>query len=93
VFGEESTLGLNPDSMFSIGGDDFKFLPLASTIWRYQQYYHSHLPSLHDVVTGLWTPTTKVEKEALTSSKFCTYAALIKTVLDLKNNNQDWSKV
>jgi len=92
IFGEEATLGLNPDNMSSIG-DKFQFLPLASTIWRYQQYYHSYLPSLHDVVTGMWKPTTKAEIESLSTSKFCTFAALIKTVLDLKENNQEWSKV
>jgi len=37
VFGDEETLGMNPELVYSYSGgaDEFQFIPLAILIWRY----------------------------------------------------------
>jgi hypothetical protein len=37
VFGDEETIGMSPDLIYTYSGDidEFQFLPLAILIWRY----------------------------------------------------------
>lgn len=56
IFGNEETLGSNPDNIYTFYGDgeEFNNLPPGVIFWRYLQSYHSGLPSMHDIITGFW---------------------------------------
>jgi hypothetical protein len=55
--------------------------------------YHTDLPSLHEVMTDMWTPSTLESTAGLEAQDFCTTVSLIKAMVALNNNNDDWDEV
>lgn len=59
--GNEDHFGKNPDKVMNEGNPIGEFrgapvsgMPIAVALWRYTQYYHSFLPSMHDIIIGTW---------------------------------------
>lgn len=85
VFGDEMTLADDPSLLFSYNEGDFQILPVAVGIWRYMQSYHSALPSAHDVITGLWTPTEAQTEAGLAGPHdFCTLVSVVAAGISMR---------
>jgi len=86
IFGNEFELTEEPDLVFTYEVGGFGILPVAILFWRYLQSYHSGLPSAHDVITGLWTPSEKEELAGLKSPHdFCTFVNQVGATYMMKN--------
>jgi len=48
---------MDPMLIFNYSEGDFQILPVAVLLWRYLGVYHAGLPTVHDLVTGFWTPS------------------------------------
>jgi len=82
--GNEDDFGKKPDDVMYFGNKIGKFrgrevsgMPIAIAMWRYTQYYHSFLPSMHDVMVGMWKPRPHEVKAGLKQRDFCTVASLV----------------
>jgi len=88
VFGDEMTLADDPDLLFTYNEGDFQILPVAVGIWRYMQSYHSALPSAHDVITGLWTPTEAEAEAGLAGPHdFCTLVSVVAAGISMRTQS------
>jgi len=88
VFGDEMTLADDPDLLFTYSEGDFQILPVAVMIWRYMQSYHSALPSAHDVITGLWTPTEAEAEAGLAGPHdFCTLVSVVAAGISMRTQS------
>ena len=87
IFGTEQTLGSTPELVLTWGprmgglyrGGAVGALPWAVALWRYVTPQHPYLPSMHEVVSGGWTPRAH-EVTAKLGAKvgdFCTMASLL----------------
>jgi hypothetical protein len=87
IFGDEATLGATPEVLLTWGprfgnlyrGGAVGALPWAVALWRYVTPQHPYLPSMHEVVSGHWTPRAH-EVTAKLGAKvgdFCTMASLL----------------
>lgn len=87
IFGDEATLGATPELLLTWGprfgnlykGGKVGALPWAVALWRYVTPQHPFLPSMHEVVSGHWTPRAH-EVTAKLGAKvgdFCTMASLL----------------
>jgi len=87
IFGTEETLGRAPELVLTWGprfgglyrGGAVGALPWAVALWRYVTPQHPYLPSMHEVVSGAWTP--RAHEVALKLGQkvgdFCTMASLL----------------
>jgi len=82
MFGNEWALGDAPDRVATE-----KFLGIATIFWRYMQYYNSHLPSVHDVMTGSWSPSGAEAAAGLKAQDFCTVHQLVEMQKELRDGN------
>jgi hypothetical protein len=55
--------------------------------------YHTDLPSIHEVMTGMWSPSAAESAAGLEPQDFCTAASLIKAMDGLNDSDGDWSGV
>ena len=58
-------------------GERVGSLPVAVALWRYVTPAHAWLPSVHEVVTGMWAPRAHETAARLKSGDYCTAAALV----------------
>jgi len=93
--GNEDTFGRNPSKMMEEGntigefkGAPISAMPIAVALWRYTQYYHSFLPSMHDVIVGMWRPREHETKAGLKAGKFCSVASLVVAMTSLRTQKQ-----
>lgn len=82
--GKEDTFGKNPEKVMTEGniigefeGRQISGMPIAVALWRYTQYYHSYLPSMHDVIVGMWKPRDHEKAAGLEEGKFCSVVSLV----------------
>lgn len=82
--GSEDTFGKFPEKVMTEGnpigefeGSQISGMPIAVALWRYTQYYHSFLPSMHDVIVGMWKPRTHEKAAGLEEGKFCSVVSLV----------------
>jgi len=63
-------------------GVPFGPLTIAVSLWRYVEYFHSYLPSIHDVVVGTWQPNGAELAAGLKPNDYCTIASIIQAQVD-----------
>lgn len=100
--GGEAAYGLQPELVLSFGapvqkwqGEQVGALPIAVALWRYVTPAHAYLPSVHEVVTGLWQPRAHEVRAGLGkggigsdgkyAGDFCTAAAAAVAVAALQS--------
>jgi len=86
-FGDEATLGATPELLLTWGqpagsvylGALHGPLPWAVALWRYVTPAHPWLPSMHEVVSGMWKPKAHevTAKLGAVRGDFCTMASLL----------------
>lgn len=98
----EGKYGLAPELVLSDGpavqvwqGKQVGALPIAVALWRYVTPAHAYLPSVHEVVTGLWQPRAHEQRVGLGKGgigadgkyggDFCTAAAASAAVAALSS--------
>jgi hypothetical protein len=83
--GSETAFAEAPEDVLTWGppmpgtwqGERVGSLPVAVALWRYVTPAHAWLPSVHEVVTGMWAPRAHETAARLKSGDYCTAAALV----------------
>jgi len=92
LFDNETDLGDNPDLLLTYKdwyGNEKSFPPLltALPIWRYMTQFHSYIPSMHEIVTGIFEPSHEEEQAGLKPRDFCTMVTAIWNTHEFKVNH------
>lgn len=94
MLGDEGAFGLTPEELTGYGdmwgtwhGQRVGAMPMAVALWRYVTPAHDALPSVHEVASGMWTPSEKEKKQGLGGHRgdFCTIATLVTAMRALAN--------
>jgi len=86
ITGSEGAFALTPEALLSYGvrwgawrGAPLGVMPMAVALWRYVTPAADTLPSVHEVATGMWTPSAAETKAGLGAFRgdFCTVVTLV----------------
>ena len=94
--GTESTFGLTPEALLNYGvkvgvwrGRAHGVMPMAVALWRYVTPQGDAYPSVHEVASGMWAPSTAEKAVKLAPMDFCTVAALVSAGVALHTGGLD----